>query len=203
MKKINIPAVIFAGGKSSRMGKDKALLPFGEFETLVEFQYRRLQKIFQEVSISWKNEKVKLDAKSIFDDEKFSKISAPAVGLYSILNSLEDEYVFILSVDSPFFEESEILRLFKEVEGGYDAIIPITENGVEPLIAIYHKRVLSKIEYLLKTKNYKLKQLMQHLNTKYVKYVDSKSFINLNYPEQYEKAINSYKSDIENREVGI
>jgi len=37
-------AIIFAGGKSSRMGRDKALLPFGGYDTLTEYQYRRLSQ---------------------------------------------------------------------------------------------------------------------------------------------------------------
>jgi len=50
-------AIIFAGGKSSRMGRDKALLPFGGYDTLTEYQYRRLSKIFNRVYISTKNDK--------------------------------------------------------------------------------------------------------------------------------------------------
>ena len=46
---IDIPCVIFAGGKSSRMGEDKALLAFGEFPTLTQFQLNKLQKIFKNV----------------------------------------------------------------------------------------------------------------------------------------------------------
>jgi len=191
MNKLNIPAVIFAGGKSSRMGKDKALLPFGEYKTLVEFQYERLKKIFNNVSISWKSEKVDLEAESILDIKKYSKISAPVIGLYSILNNLESDYVFIISVDSPFFGETEISRLTVELKNGFDIIVPTNENGAEPLIAIYNKNVLTKIEYMLKVKNYKLKQLLPHLNTKYVQYADRKAFINLNHPEQYERAIRS------------
>jgi len=42
----DIPCVILCGGKSSRMGEDKALLPFGEYSTLVQYQYERLQSVF-------------------------------------------------------------------------------------------------------------------------------------------------------------
>jgi len=49
-----IPCVIFAGGKSSRMGEDKSLLPFGSFSTLTEFQLNRLQKMFKNIYISCK-----------------------------------------------------------------------------------------------------------------------------------------------------
>ena len=55
-------AVILAGGKSSRMQQDKALLPFGEVNSLAEFQYRRLSKIFSKVYISSKYNKFDFNA---------------------------------------------------------------------------------------------------------------------------------------------
>jgi len=60
-------AIIFAGGKSSRMGRDKALLPFGEYSTLCEYQYQRLAKIFETVHISTKEAKFDFDAPLIYD----------------------------------------------------------------------------------------------------------------------------------------
>ena len=51
----DIPCVIFAGGKSSRMKKDKSLLPFGGFDTLTQFQLFCLQKLFKTVYISCKD----------------------------------------------------------------------------------------------------------------------------------------------------
>ena len=51
----NIPCVILAGGKSSRMGEDKSLLPFPPYKTLTHYQYQRLNKIFKNVYISSKD----------------------------------------------------------------------------------------------------------------------------------------------------
>ena len=48
--------VILAGGKSSRMGQDKTLLPFGGFETLTHYQASKFSKVFDEVFISSKNQ---------------------------------------------------------------------------------------------------------------------------------------------------
>ena len=80
---IEIPCVIFAGGKSSRMGRDKSLLPFGGFETLTQYQYERLKKIFANVYISCKNRsKFDFDANFIEDDADFNTY-APTSGFIS------------------------------------------------------------------------------------------------------------------------
>ncbi|HEY9190437.1 MAG TPA: NTP transferase domain-containing protein, partial [Sulfurovum sp.] len=65
--KRSIPAVIIAGGKSSRMGEDKALLPFGPYRSLAEFQYHRLSSLFETVYISAKKHKFDFSCRVIED----------------------------------------------------------------------------------------------------------------------------------------
>ena len=93
---INIPVVIIAGGKSSRMGRDKALLPFGNYETLVQFQYERLKKIFKDVYISWKNEKIAITNNNIFDLDEYKNISAPTIALLSIIRFFKEHKCYFL-----------------------------------------------------------------------------------------------------------
>ncbi|RUM64044.1 MAG: molybdenum cofactor guanylyltransferase, partial [Sulfurimonas sp.] len=86
---INLPCVIFAGGKSSRMGEDKTLLPFAGFTTLTEFQYSRLSKIFTNVYISCKDKnKFPFDANYIID-KKVQDTFAPTLAFVSIFESLK------------------------------------------------------------------------------------------------------------------
>jgi len=49
-KKIN--AVILCGGRSSRMGQNKSLLPFTENKTILDFQYEKLSEVFNKVYVS-------------------------------------------------------------------------------------------------------------------------------------------------------
>ena len=57
----DMPMVIFAGGKSSRMGQDKALMPFGKYNSLAQYQCERLSKIFKNIYISSKTNKFDFD----------------------------------------------------------------------------------------------------------------------------------------------
>jgi len=105
---LDTPCILFAGGKSSRMGEDKALLPFSPFKTLTEFQYTRLQEIFKNVYISCKDKK-KFDFEANFiEDLQNSEIYAPTSGFIAAFNRLKEDKIFVLSVDTPFVSHKEI-----------------------------------------------------------------------------------------------
>jgi molybdopterin-guanine dinucleotide biosynthesis protein A len=185
LKKIDFPAVIFAGGKSRRMGRDKSLLPFGKSKTLVEFQFERMQKIFSKVYISWKNPKIPhLEKFSILDEPQFSKISAPTVALYSVMKKIENEKFFVLSVDTPFFSEYAIRELF-EKSGNSEITSPTFRGKSEPLLSIYRTDLKNRVLEMLKNEEYKMNTLFK--NTNFVEFNDKELFTNMNFPEDYHK----------------
>lgn len=178
-------AVIFAGGKSSRMSTDKSLLPFGEFKTLTEFQYNRLSKIFDKVYISCKSNKFDFNANLIFDRYKES---SPLVGIISIFETLDVDEVFIISVDSPFIDIDIIKELKLNNQDEYDIIVSSTEGKNQPLCAIYKRSILSKAKEFLSKDIHKLNFLIKNLNSKIVEFKNDDRFTNLNYYNEYLKA---------------
>ena len=180
--------VIFAGGKSSRMGQDKALLPFGGYDTLVEYQYERMKKIFRDVSISTKNrEKIKFTC-NIIEDPKDIKTFAPTAGFVALFDSLDDERVFVLSVDTPFVGEKEITRFINEDKSEFDATIAKTELGIHPMCGIYHRSLQQQFTCMLQENNHRLGKLLKDSKTHFVTFKDEEVFTNLNHPHEYEEA---------------
>jgi len=188
--KSNIPAVIFAGGKSSRMGKDKSLLPFKDFPTLTQFQHHKLSQIFNKVYISTKIDKFNFECSIIKDN---SPISSPLVGIISVLETIKSDKVFILSVDAPFVEEQTIKKLLTSSYLDKDALISSSPQGVQPLCGIYNKSILKLAKKQLSNNNHKLNFLLKQANTQYIEFNDEKVFMNLNYFEEYEKALSLLK----------
>jgi molybdopterin-guanine dinucleotide biosynthesis protein A len=178
-------AVIFAGGKSSRMGKDKSLLPFGGYSSLAEYQYKKLSKVFNRVYISAKSNKFPFEVSTIKDNYS---ISSPLVGIVSIFESLDVDEVFILSVDAPFVDIEIINQLYKKAKDNKDVIIAKSPNGIEPLCGIYKKTILPTAKLFLEQNNHKLKELLKSVNTQEIYFENKESFINLNYPYEYQKA---------------
>jgi len=185
----DIPCVIFAGGKSSRMGRDKSLLPFGDEDTLTQFQLSRLSKLFKTVYISCKD-KSKFDFQASFiEDIKTDSIYAPTTGFVSIFKELDDESFFALSVDSPFVGEDEIQKLISADKVESDATIAKTEFGMQPMCGIYHRSLESKFSKMVQEDNHKLGYLLKSSKTTFVNFTDDKPFLNLNHPDENQKAL--------------
>ena len=181
----DLPCVIFAGGKSSRMGRDKALLPFGDYDTLAEYQYRRLSKIFETVYISAKEDKFSFEAPVIPDKKS---IFAPMVGILTVMKRLETDF-FALSVDSPFVDEGIVAGLYEVYKSGeYDSVVAKTPSGIHPMCAIYRLHLYPMLQKLVKEGDLRLNALLRQAKTAYVEFGDEKPFFNMNRRDEYETA---------------
>jgi len=180
-------AVILAGGKSSRMGRDKALLPFGGYESMAEYQYRRLERVFKNVYISTKENKFNFDANLILDN---SKIYSPMVAIESALNYLQDDF-FLISVDMPLLSIEAIEKLREEYlkNSSYDLYILKSTNGLEPTAAIYTKNLLPKIKEYIDKDIHKLNHLVKSVNNITILWDNSEEFININNKDTYNLAL--------------
>ncbi len=183
--KFDIPIVLFAGGKSSRMGRDKALLPFDTYNTLSQFQYEKYKKLFNKVYLSAKDNKFDFDAEIIFDKYKES---SPLIGIISAFETLKEDEIFILSIDTPFINEEIISELIKNRED-YDVIAAQTKDGKQPLCAIYKRSILKVALEHKKENNHRIGSLLNSANTKFLLFNDTDAFTNLNYPQEYNKAL--------------
>lgn len=185
---MSISAVILAGGKSSRMGRDKALLPFANYSTLSEYQYRRLEKIFSRVYLSSKIDKFPFDTKIIFDKyEEFNPLNA----IISSFEEIDSEAIFFISVDMPFLSVTSIERMIDIYrEKRYDIVVARGSIGVEPMGAIYSKSVYTIAKDMYSKCDYKLKNLILNSNS-YESLVEDKELLNINREKDYKIALKS------------
>jgi len=192
---IPIPCVIFAGGKSSRMGEDKALLPFANFTTLTEFQYSRLSKIFSHVYISCKD-KNKFDFQAAFiEDIVTDSTYAPTVGFISSFEQLKCDSFFAISVDAPFIDESTIQTILQNDSLTNDATIAKTKSGLQPLCGIYHRSLLYDFKHMQKNDNHKLGRLLKDSKSSFIYFENDEKFLNLNTPQEYKQALQAITSN--------
>ncbi len=184
---IPLPLVIVAGGKSSRMGCDKALLPFGDAPTLTQFQFVRLKPFFKSLHVSTKSrDKFSFEASFIEDIDSFQERS-PLIALLSILKHLHTP-VCVLSVDTPFVSPEVFARLFTALKPGIDAVVARAPQGMHPLCAIYSPSLIPQIEAMLAHNKHKIHTLLLDASSVWIDFESDAPFLNLNHPEEYEMA---------------
>ncbi|HEX9997660.1 MAG TPA: molybdenum cofactor guanylyltransferase [Abditibacterium sp.] len=137
-------AAILAGGKSSRMGREKALIEWGN-QTLIGRVAQVLRPIFSHVCVVTSNFEVARAANIPAIPDHFLA-RGPVGGIHAALTHFGAP-VFIVACDMPFLN-GEFIRFMAQNFNG-DALIPRSETGIEPLHAIYSPRCAPVLADLL------------------------------------------------------
>lgn len=120
------------------------------------------------------------------------KNKGPISGIKSGLKYINGDYSLVLPCDSPYISKNLVNYLFSQIEKEYDCIVPYHDKEdklktCEPLHSIYNKKVIDKIDDLIKKDILHIKGLIKDLNCKYVEIDNEKllkeEFKNLNRPE--------------------
>lgn len=162
--------VLLCGGLSTRMGTNKAFLPFGEY-TLMEYQVRRFRPNFEKIYLSvpkmtdfWMQLAARLNCTAIPD--RVEKIG-PLGGLYSCLSAVTEELLFFTPVDAPFTSTNAAITICQTLEQAietnpskYACVLKHPTRGMQPLSAAYAKTCLPVIEHMIQSENYRLRQLL-------------------------------------------
>ena len=178
-------AVILVGGKSSRMGyKDKYSLKFKN-QRFIDCITEKLD-CFESIIISV-NQNQDLDDfkyKSFVDE---IKEIGPIGGIYTAMNNIENDILFICTCDMPNISKELVYELYSNFDYKYDCIIATINGKIQPLFGIYQKRIKDKVKENIDESNYKIKNLLDKVNTKYIDFneVYSSQFLNINTIEEY------------------
>lgn len=141
-----ITCIILSGGKSSRMGEDKALLQVGA-KTIIEMMIDKLKPFCNEIIISADNvEKYSKFGYKVVPD-KF-KNSGPLAGIYSSLLESNTESNFVISCDLPLVSQNVIEKIIN-TNSDKEIILPVTDGKYHQLCGVYSKSVLEKAEFIL------------------------------------------------------
>lgn len=179
IKPFEIPCVILCGGKSSRMGEDKALLPFKNYNSLAIYQLEKFKPYFKDIYFSSKTNKFDFDANIIYDE---SEMYSPLTAIKTIIEKL-NKPVFIISVDTPLISIETIEKLYDEfINNNYECVYVKTDFP-HYLCAIYSPNILDKINTQLQADIHKIGYLVKAINSKSIVSKNEQEFTNLNTKE--------------------
>jgi molybdopterin-guanine dinucleotide biosynthesis protein A len=184
----NVTGVVLAGGKSSRMGQNKAMLVYDN-KPLIETVVERLSGIFSKVVLS------------VNDPLAFPQLNLPHVAdvypntgpLGAIASVLEtgESRIFAVACDMPFLNP-RLIQFLCSLET-HDAVIPVWGEKPEALHAVYSAALLPTFQFWLNHGRYKIIDAIEESSVLYLLQQeiakidpDGQSFRNINTPADYE-----------------
>ena len=179
-----VTLAILAGGQSSRMNyRNKAFLSYQE-KTFVE-RLIEAGSDFEEVIIV-------ANTKEAYENFNLQVVSdvypgkGPLSGIHAALRVAKTSTVLCVACDMPLTSR-EVLNGLAQISGDYDVLVPEYEGRLQPLCAIYSKKIKNKIEEQLKKDDFKLQYFIRQLNYQVIRELPhrpfkSTDFLNVNTP---------------------
>ncbi len=207
----NICGVILSGGKSKRMGTDKAMLKV-DGTPAIERIFNTLSGIFRDIIIiSDYPQNYKYLTSNIYPD--IYRSAGPIGGIHSALSNAENSHIFVVSCDIPLINENSIRyiinkKIFSQKisqKNDIDITLPIAFGRLQPLCGIYPKNCLPVFDGILSgagelggSKNKKLGLIkaleslkaLENFEINTIDFdasdMDCNCFLNMNDPDDYE-----------------
>ena len=183
----SVNAIVLCGGKSSRMGFDKAFIKAGG-KTLVERQVEALDGRFGKIILATNSpEKYRLP-------RRVEKVAdgmpgrGPIAGLAAALEKSDSEYNFAVACDMPFVNPDLAVYMAGSIKKGYQAVVPFYRDEYQPLCAVYSRGCLGEIQEALASNRLKLVRLFSRLRVRKVPLGELKKFGD---PDSYFRNINT------------
>ncbi|GBF34209.1 molybdopterin-guanine dinucleotide biosynthesis protein MobA [Desulfocucumis palustris] len=188
----SVTGVVLAGGKSGRMGTDKAVLNIGGRSMLDRVMHELFRLFDQVLLVTGEADQRGYPGVRVIRD--IYPGCGPLGGIHAGLKAAGTPYIFVTGCDMPFVR-AELMACLLDHAPGYDLVIPRKGEYVEPLFAVYGKGCIGPAENMLREKKYNIRGFFPEVR---VKYIDRKEmeqcagsdrcFINVNTPEELAEA---------------
>ena len=192
---VTITGIVLAGGRSTRMGQDKASLPFGD-ETLLSRSIRIVGEVTDDVLVVGK---VASGFSRIVHDQ--IEHLGPLAGIAAGLSASTSDLNIIVACDMPLIRPA-VLRRLVELRGDADICVAVVDGQASPLCAVYRTAVASVAQALLDSGERRAMTLLDRVQTKRVdatvfRDLDPllESFVSCNTPEAYQQLLIRLKAD--------
>jgi len=187
-----VTGIVLAGGKSSRLGQDKAFVRLGG-RSMLERITEVLSQVFDRIIIVTCTT-LKHPRPGITVIQDIIPGCGPLGGIYTGLKRSPSQYSFITACDLPFIRPSLINYMLEGLKD-YDVIVPRVGERLEPLHAIYSKNCIAHIEKQLHAGPFKVTGFFPRVKVREISREEIErfdpgmlSFFNINTPSDLEKA---------------
>jgi molybdopterin-guanine dinucleotide biosynthesis protein A len=186
--KNKMTGVILSGGKSVRMGQNKAFIKI-EGIPIINRIYILFKELFEEVMIVTDRKELFTNFDSNIFPDLLPNMGALG-GLYTGIFYSTYHYSFCVACDMPFIKKPLVQYLIENIRNE-DVIVPRTTDGLQPLHAVYSKNCLGPIKRVIDQGKYKIIDFYDLVKVKILEQKDfasldplRESFINVNTPKE-------------------
>jgi len=185
---MKITGIILAGGKNLRMGKNKAFLEVNG-ERIIDRTRNLFLELFDEVLLVTNSfaDYLDLNLRLVAD---LQPGKGALGGIYTGLFHATHSHAFVAACDMPFLT-GDLIRHLIGLSPGYEIVIPKTQDGWQPLHAIYSQKCLPFMEELLREDNLKIIDFFHRVKKREIPTEEIlpfdphlSSFLNVNTPEE-------------------
>lgn len=185
-----VTGMILSGGKSKRMGRPKAFLPY-QGTTLVEHVLNNMRDLFSEILIV-ANEPESYENLGVDVVKDILPYRGPLGGILSGLLVSANEHAFVIACDMPLVDK----RLIREMTArrhGNDVVVLSHSNGIEPLLGVYSKNCIKPLEESLFAGSLSVQDFLGGLKAETFVLAhdggDLPPYFNINTPQDYSQVL--------------
>jgi molybdopterin-guanine dinucleotide biosynthesis protein A len=161
------PAVILAGGKSSRMGEPKALLPFGRGR-LIDHVAARVGHQVKGMALNANDPTITLPGITSFPD-RFAGHPGPLAGIHAGLAHVRENdpaatHALMVPVDGPFFPANLVEELAATLTGPADVALTSSGGRMHPVLGLWPISLVDRLaDWLLAPPTLKVRAFLDGL----------------------------------------
>lgn len=180
----SVAGFVLAGGRSSRMGRDKALIPYGD-HTLLEHIARVVERACGSVVLVGCPERYRALPYPAIEDALPEQ--GPLGGIQAALCASSAEWNLVVACDMPLITVELLESLLDAVrECAGDCLVPVSPDGrLQPLCALYRRRCLDTVSALLGRGERKMCDAIPQLGAVLLPMSSAEAFRNLNTPQDW------------------
>ncbi|MGE5454961.1 MAG: molybdenum cofactor guanylyltransferase [Methylocystaceae bacterium] len=155
-------AVILAGGASTRMQTNKALVELFKGERMIDYVIGRLQPLFDDIVVVTNDPDLYTGIKGKVITDHYPR-RGPLSGIHAGLLATAADKALVLACDMPFFS-LELAQYMLATVNDWQAVVPVFNDRLQSLNAVYHRSVAMEAEGLLLEGHSKLRILFERIN---------------------------------------
>ncbi len=157
--------VILSGGRSSRMNFNKAFAEISGTPVL-EIIINKLGKCFDDLMIITNEPELYKGMGPAVHTDLYPQMG-PMAGIHAGLYYSQYKSIFLLGCDMPFFSMELAAHMLSQGTG-YDCVVPVIKQNLQPLSAVYNSSCLPELTDCLDNKKLKLIRFVESINTRYL-----------------------------------